>query len=82
MKLYGYEEGQPPVEGASVNPLAEVTLVASSKELRKMAQFLNDAANTMESMGSAYSHEHLADKQSGFEASPHFVVFSPTENVC
>jgi len=82
MKLYGYKEGQPPVEGVPVKPLAEVTLVASPDELRRIAQFLNDAANNMESMGSVYCHEHLADKQSGFDGSPHFVVFSPAENVC
>jgi len=82
MKLYGYEEGQLPVAGVPVSPLAEITLVASPDELRKIAQFLNDAASNMESMGNVYSHEHLADKQSGFDASPHFVVFSPAENVC
>jgi len=31
----------------------------------------------MERMGISYSHEHLADKQLGFESSPHFVVFNP-----
>jgi len=81
MKLFGYEEGQPPVSGVTVNPLAEVTLVASPDELRRIAEFLKDAANSMESMGNTYSHEHLADKQSGFDASPHFVVFSPAQNV-
>ena len=54
--------------------LAEITLVASPEELRKIAAFISAAADNMERMGPVYSHEHLADTTPGFEGAPHFVV--------
>jgi hypothetical protein len=80
MKLFGYTGED--LSGESIQPskLAEVTLVATPEELRKISAFLQAAANHMESMGASYSHEHLADKQPGFSRSPHFVVSSLQNN--
>lgn len=77
MKLYGYSDQGLPHERIEPEALAEVTLVADSAELRKIAASLVVAAENMEQMGSSYSHEHLADQLPEFEGSPHFVVFSP-----
>ena len=55
---------------------AEIVLIASPAELRSIAAFLLSAADKMESMGASYGHEHLSDRQLGFEKSPHFVVFN------
>ena len=77
MKLYGYKDEGLPVEDVEPSELAEITLVATPEELRKIAGFLQSAAQNMERMGNAYDHEHLSDKVPDFAASPHFVVFSP-----
>ena len=77
LKLYGYSTEAASVEAIRPSELAEVTLVASPEDLRKIAEFLASAAAEMERMGSAYSHEHLADKHPRFRDSPHLVVFSP-----
>ena len=77
MKIHGYSDKGLPLAGIRSEPLTEITLVASPAELRQIANFLASAAESMEQMGATYSHEHLADKQSGFDSSPHFVVFNP-----
>jgi len=41
-----------------------------------MAAFFTSAADSMERMGAQYSHEHLADRQSGFDQSPHLTIFN------
>lgn len=76
MNIYGYSNQGLPIEEIRPEELAEITLVASPTELRKIAAFLISAADNMERMGISYSHEHLADKQLGFDSSPHFVVFN------
>lgn len=78
MKIYGYSDEGLAAEEVRPKELAEITLVATPSELRKIVAFLAMAAEKMEQMGSVYEHEHLADKQPGFEESPHFVVFNPT----
>ena len=80
MKLYGYFDGTNAGEVATPNALAEITLVATPSELRRMADFLSTAASNMERMGVAYSHEHLSDWDRSFALSPHFVVSPPTSN--
>jgi len=80
MQLFGYKHSRPPEPGEPVEPLAEVTLCATSAELRLIAQFLLDAARDMDAMGAAYSHEHLSDKQKGFDDSPHLVIFGSPPN--
>jgi hypothetical protein len=78
LKIYGYRDEGLATNEIAPSELAEITLVATPSELRKIAAFLTTAAEQMEQMGSVYEHEHLADKQPGFEKSPHFVVFNPT----
>lgn len=73
MKLYGYEPADI-IEDARPMALAEVTLNATSHELRRMSAFLAACADEMERMGDVYSHVHLSDRMPEFEASPHFVV--------
>ncbi len=50
-----HDEGEPPVDGADIKPFAEVTLVATPVELRRIAQFLDDSVAKMESLGVDYS---------------------------
>jgi hypothetical protein len=76
MKIHGYSDQGLPTEEIQSSELAEITVVASPSELRRIAAFLLSAADNMEHMGSSYSHEHLSDKQPGFDSSPHFVVFN------
>lgn len=80
MKLYGHSGGADTDEVATPGALAELTLIASSSELRRIAQFLSAAASNMDRMGIAYSHEHLSDWDRSFALSPHFVVASPTSD--
>lgn len=77
MKICGYSEQALEAEQVRPSSLAEITLIASPDELRLIATFLLSAADKMESMGSTYDHEHLSDRQPGFDSSPHFVVFNP-----
>jgi hypothetical protein len=78
MKLYGYPDRNVPIEDVIPDSLAEITLVASPAELRRIAEFLLEGAATMERMGATYSHEHLSDWDDSFESSPHFVI-APTQ---
>lgn len=77
MKFYGYKDRDLPVEDIEPDELAEITLVATPDELRKIARFLESAADKMEQRGKGYSHEHLSDLDKTFRDSPHFVVFNP-----
>lgn len=76
MKIYGYANEGPQAEGVDPSELTEITVVATSKELRSIAAFLLLSADNMDEMGSRFGHLHLADKQPEFRDSPHFVVFS------
>jgi hypothetical protein len=77
LKIFGYkDEGTEP---ADLRPaeLAEIALVATPEELRKIARFITDAANGMEANGAKWVHEHLSDKDDSFIGSPHFAVYNP-----
>jgi hypothetical protein len=77
VKIHGYaNEGLKTEEIVPVE-LAEITLVATPQELRRMAKFLENCANGMETRGKSWEHEHLSEKDRLFENSPHFVVFNP-----
>lgn len=78
MKIHGYAGDGCEVEDVVPAELAEVTLVATPEELRRIARFLEDCANGMEARGKSWEHEHLSDKDRHFVDSPHFVVFSPS----
>lgn len=78
MKISGYstaDVGLPPDKVHFID-LAEITITASPSEARRFAAFLNSAAEAMERMGPNYSHEHLGDRQPGFEDAPHVTVFN------
>ena len=78
MNIYGHTKRKRSDGEEQPAALAEVTLVASPAELRRIAAFLLAGAQTMEQMGKSYSHEHLSDKDSSFESSPHLVIASPS----
>ena len=77
MKMYGYSVEAIEKENSSSNELSEVVLEANSKDIRMIAEFLLQTAENMESMGSAYDHEHLSDENHYFKDSPHLVVVRP-----
>ena len=74
MKLWGYVDEDLPVEEIVPSELAEITVQATPKELRKMSEFLTFCAAEMERMGSDYDHIHLSDRLKEFRKSPQFVV--------
>ena len=74
MKLWGYVDEELPVEAIVPSELAEITVQATPKELRKMSEFLIFCAAEMERMGSDYDHIHLSDRLKEFRKSPQFVV--------
>jgi len=80
MRIFGYSEQQREEVPASPRELAEVTLVTTPDEARKIAAFFLRAADEMDRLGPDYSHIHLSDKQPGFDDSPHVTVFN-TANV-
>ena len=79
MKLYGHIASHESVEDAVPSALAEITLVASPTELRRIAEFLLAGAASMEERGQAYGHEHLSDKDHSFRSSPHLVIAPPDD---
>lgn len=74
MKLFGYATTDLPPEEIEPSSLAEVTLCASSAELRAISSFLLHCAAEMEHMGDSYDHIHLSDQLKQFCSSPHLVV--------
>lgn len=81
MKIYGYSDEGRAIGEIQPKALAEISLVATPAELRRIASFLNKAADTMQRMGANYGHEHLSDRQPGFDDSPHFVVVASDGSV-
>ena len=77
MKIHGYADEGKEIEDIVSAELAEITLVATPEELRRIARFLENCAIGMKTRGKAGEHEHLSDKDKYFENSPHFVVFNP-----
>lgn len=80
MKLYGYKCQGAPAKDVEPDEMTDVTLAAKPDELRKIARFLETAADEMERMGRDYSHEHLSDRDDSFIRSPQFIVFNPEAN--
>ncbi len=77
VKIHGYADEGLKFEEIVPSELAEITLVANPEELRRIAKFLENCANGMETRGKSWEHEHLCDRDSYFQDSPHFVVFNP-----
>ncbi len=61
MKIHGYADEGRPIEDIVPADLAEITLVATPDELRRIAKFLESCANGMETRGNGWEHEHLSD---------------------
>jgi len=78
MKIFGYKDDGS-AEVVEPSELAEITLVANPDKLRKIAKFIETAAERMENQ-KGWEHEHLSDKFKEFATSPHFVVFKPNHN--
>ncbi|MFZ6639911.1 Imm32 family immunity protein [Undibacterium sp. TC4M20W] len=78
MKIYGYKNTELASEDIVPDELAEITLVASVQELRKIARFINSAADDMERDNSNWEHRHLSDADKSFEGSPQFVLYKPS----
>jgi hypothetical protein len=81
MKIYGYAEDERDEALVSSKALAEITLCADPKELRRMAEFFAACAEEMERMGEDYDHAHLGDRMKEFDgSSPHLVVCKAENN--
>jgi hypothetical protein len=72
--LYGYQEGS---EEDSPLRLKEVTIAANAKSLRRIARFLEFAAEQLEKHGVGFGHEHLCDFDPGARKAPSLVVTGP-----
>ena len=81
MKIYGYPNEGKNTGAIEPSELAEITLVANPSELRKIAKFIEAAAEGMENRPGSWGHEHLSDKFPEFKSSPQFVVFNPEASV-
>lgn len=81
MKLFGYTEENRTAGATMPDQLAEVTLLASPNELRKMAIFFEAVASEMEARGKQWEHEHLSDHYIEFRESPHFIIFNPDSRI-
>ncbi|GBG15716.1 uncharacterized protein NMK_3327 [Novimethylophilus kurashikiensis] len=77
MKIHGYADEGLDIEEIVPAELAEITLIATPEELRRIAQFLENCASRIETCGKSWEHEHLSDKDRYFTGAPHFVVFNP-----
>lgn len=77
MKIHGYAVEGLRIEDIAPAKLAEITLVATSEELRRITRFLENCASGIETGGKSWEHEHLSDRDRYFAGSPHFVVFNP-----
>lgn len=77
MKIFGCALREVTPASAGPMELADITLVASPSELRRMPAFLPSAADLMEKHAHDYEHEHLAENQAGFDTSPQLAVSNP-----
>jgi hypothetical protein len=76
MNLYGYKREELLIDNTRPSELAEITLVATPEELRRIAKFIEAAAENMERLGNSYEHEHLSDQMPVFNESPQIIVVS------
>jgi hypothetical protein len=74
VKIHGYSDEGLEVQDIVSSELAEITLVATSEELRRIARFLDSCADGIDARGKSWEHEHLSDRDRKFQGSPHFVV--------
>ena len=74
IKLWGYSRSK---RQSRPMELVEVTLAATPIELRKIAKFIEAAADGIDKHGSDWGHEHLADEMPEFKGAPEFIVVNP-----
>lgn len=74
IQLYGYVKGS---DADHPSPLSEVTISASTSELRRAAEFLMHAAALLEQHGEGFGHEHLSDFDRGVSANADLIVGGP-----
>lgn len=74
MKFWGYT--QELVESAEPQPAAliEVTISATPSDLREIAKFLSSVADTIETQGRNFEHEHFLNNAT---EEPRLIVFNP-----
>ncbi|MFG0453865.1 hypothetical protein [Shewanella mangrovisoli] len=74
MKFWGYT--QELAEAAEPQPkaLIEVTISATSSDLREIAKFLSSAADKIEVQGRNFEHEHFLNNASD---APRLIIFNP-----
>jgi hypothetical protein len=69
--LYGYRQGS---EVGSPLRLREVTIAADAASIRRIARFLQFAADQLEKFGYRFGHEHLCDFDRSLGNAPSLVV--------
>lgn len=74
IKAYGYSQGEEEQESPMF--LNEVTFVAEPARLRRLAEFLNHAADLIERHGETFGHEHFADFCGGLSEGSTDVIVS------
>jgi hypothetical protein len=77
LKVYGYGNETQAGDASEPVELAEVTLVATPDELRRIAIFLERCAEGMQAHGKSREHEHLSEEDRPIADSPRFIVFNP-----
>ncbi|ROT95763.1 hypothetical protein EB809_18745 [Marinobacter sp. R17] len=73
MEFFGYTEELQQAKHPAPSKLPEVTISASPSELRAVAQFLIEAADSIEAQGAGFEHEHFPRNT---ESDPDLVVFN------
>ncbi len=74
MKAFGYPAGAPLNEEGLVE-LAEVSLQADAKTIRRIAKFLLKQADAMDATGTSFGHAHAQDEDRPWpEDRPDFIV--------
>lgn len=76
MQLFGYIQGTDTEEPM---PLQEVTVVATPRMLRRLADFLLHTAAQIERHGPAFGHEHFGDFDREVPSQPAFIVARPSD---
>ena len=56
MKIFGYAEGDD-----MLLTLSEASFQATADELRRLGEFLQETADTIDRAGAAFGHEHFRD---------------------
>jgi hypothetical protein len=77
LKLYAHVDATAQPDDEWPVALTEATIEATPAELRRIAAFLNAAADKIDTQGKSFEHAHLHDEQPGFGEAPQLIVFNP-----